>query len=143
MTGTITVVNRFHKKKNPDVIRKMITRTSSPVGNPYLIGTHGDRDEVCDKYEVYIKDLIRKQGEAWAEGIRPRKDFKFLDWLIKRVEEYKLDKDIELVCGCKQMDPYQKCHGDILKKVIIELYEAHCAWVAEVIEDYEEGKWYE
>ena len=34
--GTIRVVNRWHKKKHPDVIRNKIDR-KSPVGNPFKI----------------------------------------------------------------------------------------------------------
>ena len=44
MTGSIRVVNRFSKKNHPDVIRKMITRSASPVGNPFVLGDYGDRD---------------------------------------------------------------------------------------------------
>ena len=26
----------------------------SPYGNPYIIGKHGDRDQVCDKFEKLV-----------------------------------------------------------------------------------------
>lgn len=27
-----------------------------PLGNPFIMGIHGDRDEVCDKYEAWLRD---------------------------------------------------------------------------------------
>ncbi len=106
MTGTITVVNRFTPKAHPDVVRKMITRSASPVGNPFIVGVHGDRDACCNAYEEYVNS-----GAIWIENEA------FVEWINERVWEYEDGKDIELVCGCKP----QRCHGDTLMRLIIEL----------------------
>ena len=106
MTGTVTVVNRFTPKEHPDVIRKMITRWGSPVGNPFVVGKDGDRDACCDAYEKYVNS-----GQIWVENKE------FVEWINERIWEYQQRKDIELVCGCKP----QRCHGDTLRKLIIEL----------------------
>ena len=105
MTGTVTVVNRFTPKNHPDVIRKMITRWASPVGNPFVVGKDGDRDTCCDAYEKYVFS-----GLIWSNK-------KFVEWINERIWEYEDGKDIELVCGCKP----QRCHGDSLRKLIIDL----------------------
>jgi hypothetical protein len=58
----------------------------SKWGNPFVIGRDGDRDEVCDKYALWIlqqPDLMRCIGEL--EGR-------------------------DLVCFCAP----KRCHGDIL-----------------------------
>ena len=106
MPGTITVVNRFTPKAHPKVVRKMITRSASPVGNPFIVGVHGDRDACCNAYEQYVNS-----GAIWEENK------KFVQWINERCWEYIDGKDIELVCGCKP----QRCHGDTLRELIIQL----------------------
>ena len=55
-------------------------------GNPFIIGVDGDRDEVCNKYEVYAEN-------------------KFSD------EEIRKDlQRSDLICCCKD----KRCHGDYL-----------------------------
>lgn len=63
----------------------------SPWGNPFVIGRHGDRDEVCDRFETetlpYLdleplrgKDLVcwckpaRCHGDSIIAALRARKD---------------------------------------------------------------------
>jgi len=106
MTGSIRVVNRFSKKNHPDVIRKMITRSASPVGNPFVVGDYGDRDACCDAYEKYVNS-----GQIWIENEA------FVEWINERVKEYVFGKDIELVCGCWP----KRCHGNTLRELIIQL----------------------
>ncbi len=66
----------------------------SKWGNPFVIGVHGTRDEVIQKYEVYLRG-------------KPE--------LLAQLPEL---KDEVLGCFCKP----QKCHGDILIKLYKELY---------------------
>tara|TARA_B100001250_G_scaffold410405_1_gene436810 strand:- start:625 stop:1038 length:414 start_codon:yes stop_codon:yes gene_type:complete len=106
MTGTITVVNRFTPKAHPDVVRKLITRSASPVGNPFVVGDYGDRDACCDAYEKYVNS-----GQIWIENEA------FVEWINERVYEYEDGKDIELVCGCWP----KRCHGNTLRELIIDL----------------------
>ena len=60
----------------------------SKWGNPYVIGKDGNRDEVIEKYRLYI--------ERTPE-------------LLCAISEL---KGKNLVCFCKP----QRCHGDILLK---------------------------
>lgn len=43
--------NKYHRTAPADAV--YIGR-GSPYGNPYVIGVHGDRDEVCDLFEKNI-----------------------------------------------------------------------------------------
>lgn len=43
--------NKYHKTAPPDA--KYIGR-GSPYGNPFVVGKHGTRDEVCDRFEAEI-----------------------------------------------------------------------------------------
>ena len=73
-------------KKNKKYIR--IDR-KSPFGNPFIIGTDGDRDAVCDKYEEYFTS-------------RPD--------LVKRIFEL---KGMVLGCWCYP----ERCHGSYLARL--------------------------
>lgn len=74
------------KREGYDVL---IDRTTK-WGNPFVIGIHGNREEVISKYEAHIMS-------------HPD--------LIKDLEEL---KDKVLGCWCKPKD----CHGDILAIMI-------------------------
>ncbi len=115
--GTIRVVNRFHKKKHPDVIRKNISR-KSPVGNPCEIRDGRTREDVINAFEAYVNLFwISRSAHAF--------DFIYLsnnypsvrDWIVEVVDLYLEGKDIELQCSCKP----KACHGDVLRELIIEL----------------------
>ena len=34
-----------------------------PLGNPFVIGKDGTRDEVCEKYKIYFDDKIKNDKE--------------------------------------------------------------------------------
>lgn len=69
-------------------------------GNPFTIGKDGTREEVIEKYEKWI----RQQPEL--------------------LKELKNLRGKILGCWCKtKKNPNQSCHGDILVKLIEELYD--------------------
>lgn len=61
-------------------------------GNPFVMGVHGNRDEVCVQYERYLWNQI-KSGEVSLEKLAGL-----------------ANKD--LVCFCAPL----RCHGDTLQK---------------------------
>lgn len=69
----------------------------SKWGNPFVIGTHGTRDQVCDKYEVWFKEQI-------ASGKITQADLKSL-----------IGKD--LICFCAPL----RCHGQTIIKEVMKL----------------------
>lgn len=73
----------------------------SPLGNPFIIGTHGDRDEVCDKYESYIREQLRQKNPVIVAE-------------IKRLVRLASKGDLTLGCFCTP----KRCHGDTIKKLI-------------------------
>jgi len=60
----------------------------SKWGNPFILGKHGNREEVIKKYENYLLNNVNLMNSL-----------------------YEL-KDKTLGCWCKP----KSCHGDILKK---------------------------
>lgn len=78
------VFNKYHRDAPPGAV--YIGR-GSPYGNPFVIGTHGDRAEVIAQYREWIKD----QPE-----------------LLDRVRRELPGR--ALVCFCYPAP----CHGDVL-----------------------------
>jgi hypothetical protein len=67
---------------------------SSIWSNPYKIGKDGTRDEIIDKYKIYIENKILNEPNM-------------IDELLNL-------KNKNLGCWCKP----DKCHGDILLQLI-------------------------
>ena len=115
--GTIRVVNRWHKKKHPDVIRKKIDR-KSPVGNPFKIEGDRTREDVIEAFEAFVNIFWIAHSKFGYELIYISNNYPSVKaWLLEVVDLYLEGKDIELQCSCKP----KACHGDILKDLIIEL----------------------
>ena len=84
------VYNQNKSSPPPPPLDAVYIGRGSPWGNPFVIGKHGTRGEVCDKYE--------KMVEA-------DKDFR------ARIVAELAGKD--LVCFCKPL----RCHGDYLLSI--------------------------
>lgn len=85
--------------------KEELGRDFSGLGNPFLIGKDGDREDVVRKYMVWLIPKLKKGREDLE------KELFFM--LVDEVKE----NDIELVCWCKPA----LCHGDVLKK-FVEMY---------------------
>ena len=84
------VHNKYARTAGPDAV--YIGR-GSPYGNPWKVGVHGTRDEVCDAYEQALLS-------------NPE--------LVARVKSELKGKD--LVCFCAP----KRCHGDTLLRIANE-----------------------
>lgn len=79
------------------------------LGNPFVIGKDGDRNEVIAKYKVWLRDKYKSTTEY-----RVRIS-------IDRLVLLELEgKSITLVCWCAPA----KCHGDVIKEFVEELANA-------------------
>lgn len=58
----VKIVNKRHSKYDVYIGRGSI------YGNPYVIGVHGTRDEVIDKYEKYFNEKVSKD-EKFRESV--------------------------------------------------------------------------
>ncbi len=67
--------------------------------NPYKIGKDGDRNQVIEKYEVYIRERLHRE-----EGLK---------------DELKKLKNKNLGCWCAP----EPCHGNVLLKILGEMEE--------------------
>ena len=86
---------KVYNVKDADVpVEAVYIGRRSPWGNQYIIGVHGNREEVIAKFR------------AWCSH-NP--------WFVERVERELQGKD--LVCHCAPLP----CHGDVLLKLAEEL----------------------
>lgn len=87
----------------------------SPLGNPFMIGTNGTRDEVIERYKCWLlvaltsdMDMYKKVGEEFDRLCR----------------KYKDDGVLRLVCWCAPL----RCHGDVIADFIEDRVHGRDLW---------------
>ncbi len=88
----ITVINR-HRVFN--VMR------GTPLGNKWVIGKDGTRDEVISYYKVWLDKQIKNKNKDVCD---------YLNLIFNEAKE----NDVWLECCCKNLN----CHGDYIKEII-------------------------
>lgn len=66
-------------------------------GNPFIMQNESQRDEVCDKYEIWLNDKLA----------------------LKNFNLDELRNAKRLGCWCKD----KRCHGDYIKKLLEQPYD--------------------
>ncbi len=77
----------------------------SVLGNPYPITEAEDRDTVCDKYEVYIKERLDRQDQELIE---------VLNMLLVKLAN---GTNVNLQCYC---GANKRCHLETIKRLLEE-----------------------
>lgn len=97
-SGSVSIGVKWINK--PDAVNVYIGR-GSPLGNPFIIGEHGDRNEVCDKYEIYLRQTT---------------DPVILQEIKRMKVLIQSGYNVNLQCFC----PNKRCHGESIKRRILE-----------------------
>ena len=74
------------------------------LGNPYVIGKDGTRQEVIERYRTWLWRQIEPRGEVYRE--------------LQRLAAKAREGDLILICWCKRPDRQIACHGDVVKRAI-------------------------
>lgn len=95
----IRVVNKRALDDPLPGVRRVYVGRPSPLGNPFVIGPNGSRDDVVSKYR------------AWLEGHRNDADVK-----AELLKLYGMAQrgPLELICWCAP----QSCHADVIKEAL-------------------------
>ena len=94
----IIIVNKHHGKTGEYIGR------GSPLGNPFVIGKHGTREQVIAKYRVWLQEQIDKGNTVVLDELN-RLGNKAID-----------EKGLVLQCFC-----YPKpCHGEVIKEKLVQ-----------------------
>lgn len=94
----IIIVNKHHGKSGEYIGR------GSPLGNPFVIGKDGSREQVIAKYRVWLNEQIMRKNPVVLEELN-RLGNKAID-----------EKGLALQCFC-----YPKpCHGEVIKEKLVK-----------------------
>lgn len=94
----ITIVNKHHGKSGEYIGR------GSPLGNPFVIGKDGSREQVIAKYRVWLNEQIIRKNPVVLDELN-RLGNKAID-----------EKGLALQCFC-----YPKpCHGEVIKEKLVK-----------------------
>ena len=96
----IKVVNKKHFKGKGIYIGR-----PGCLGNPFIIGVHGNRDKTVERYGPYIKKACYNNRNPWEKDIRKEMD---------RIIELSKEEDGNLICWCAP----KRCHGDVIKEMV-------------------------
>jgi hypothetical protein len=97
----IRIVNlRNYVPKEGEVLIK-VDRSSS-VGNPFYMASEGKRDEVCDQYEEWFKEMMTDDFHAGAKNY------------IKQIIAFAKIQDVALGCWCAP----KRCHAETIKAYV-------------------------
>lgn len=80
----------------------------SPLGNPFVIGPDGDRNEVVAKYRTWLNDQMVVQRKTGVES-PALKELNRIYWLNEKYDV------IRLVCWCAPL----ACHGSVIAEQIM------------------------
>ncbi len=95
----IGILNKHHRPIKGEYIGR-----GSPLGNPFIIGTHGTRDEVCDQYEAWLNMHLMAQTPS------------IINELV-RLANIARQGDLNLIC----FSAPKRCHGLSIKHVLEEI----------------------
>ena len=94
----IIIVNKHHGKSGEYIGR------GSPLGNPFVIGKDGSREQVIAKYRVWLNEQIMRKNPVVLDELN-RLGNKAID-----------EKGLALQCFC-----YTKpCHGEVIKEKLVK-----------------------
>ena len=94
----IIIVNKHHGKSGEYIGR------GSPLGNPFVIGKDGSREQVIAKYLVWLNEQIMRKNPVVLDELN-RLGNKAID-----------EKGLALQCFC-----YPKpCHGEVIKEKLVK-----------------------
>ena len=94
----IIIVNKHHGESGEYIGR------GSPLGNPFVIGKDGSREQVIAKYRVWLNEQIMRKNPVVLDELN-RLGNKAID-----------EKGLALQCFC-----YPKpCHGEVIKEKLVK-----------------------
>jgi Domain of unknown function (DUF4326) len=74
----------------------------SALGNPFLVGRDGTREDVIARYRQWLRAQWRRGGAVRQE----------LEWLAA---QYRRDGQLTLLCWCAP----RLCHADVVREAVL------------------------
>ena len=99
---SIEIMN-LHSEKCSELYDVKVCRYKSILGNPYVMTQESQRNEACDKYEMWFKKQSVNLGTAFQNEI---------DRLLILLRKH---KRLRLFCWCA---PY-RCHAETIRDYLL------------------------
>jgi len=71
------------------------------LGNPFKVGRDGSREQVIEKYRVWLWEAVQEKGAVYRE-------------LVRLAGLHRAGEKVVLVCWCSPLP----CHGDVVKRAV-------------------------
>ena len=101
----ITVI---HKKNTKNIDSEIYIGRPSPLGNPFVIGKDGDRNNVIKLYKEWLHNKVYVEENSAV-----------LRELHIIAERERNNKNTQLVCWCAPL----ACHGDVIKALVLHVIQ--------------------
>ena len=100
---SIIIINKAHRSihKGP----RVYCGRGSPLGNPFVLGKDGNRDQVCDKYAAWFKEQLQVSSYGGNDA--------FAD-LLHLITRNARSGDVMLECFCAP----RRCHCETIKAYV-------------------------
>lgn len=92
------------KDEKPSKLYDFYIDRRSPVGNPYVMNTESQRDQVCDWYEDYFNHMIELEDQC------------FMGYLETMKKSLNIYGKLRLFCWCSP----KRCHGETIRKYLMD-----------------------
>ena len=112
MSIQINILNLRNTK--PQHEWKVRVDRTSVLGNPFRMASESDRDRVCNEYEAYFFDMIRRSKKSGLSNIKAKV---FVQELRRLYKLAKTHGKLDLFCWCAP----KRCHAETIKQ-FLELY---------------------
>lgn len=101
---------RKQKPKEPYDIK---VDRQSILGNPFYMKSESERDDVCNKYQMYFEKQFKDCVENNIEFSN-----QFINELQKLVEIYKKHQKLRLFCWCSP----KRCHAETIRDYVLDMF---------------------
>lgn len=106
----IRVWNLHEGERQPWVGRGHYVGRPSPLGNPFVIGRHGQRSECIERFRQWLWGIVNKPLEA-MDAAEQAAWFELMKLKQAAERNHAAGADLNLLCYCKPL----ACHADVIK----------------------------
>jgi hypothetical protein len=85
---------------------------SSPLGNPFNMSNESKRDEVCERYDHWFKEMLTKKPNTPYNSKKVHMAFKIA--ILTLQEAHKKHGKLRLFCWCAP----KRCHASTIKEYL-------------------------
>lgn len=90
------------RKEKPIRVNDVKVDRSSVLGNPFLLSSELQRDQVCDKYANWLSEQVKNKTNAYYE-------------LVRLKAMLQVHGELRLFCWCVP----KRCHAETIREALL------------------------